>query len=480
MKKRLQIMKPILAIGIVAILIATGYFMRDSWLPLLQQNKITGSDNPLGTTTKAGDKKNAASEQIILSDQAIANLGLKVKSIQPETYWKTLQVPGMVVDRPGRSDRGIISPVDGVVEKMNYFPGDTVRPGEVLYTIRLLSESLQQTQSKLFKDTQDIKLAEAKKKRLESSGGAVPGARIIEVASAITRLKVAIKGYRQELLSRSFTPNQLNEVAAGNFVKELNILVPSQTNESRPLGTSVVIQATGEEIKLESPPTFEVQECKIDLGQQVRTGQMLCLLANHQLLAIEGRAFRDETQLLEQSVKAGWPVEVDFQENSLADWPPVNQTFRIQYLANVIDPINRTFAFRMALENQSRVVKQDGMTQILWRFRPGHKVRILIRVEKLENVFVLPTDAVARDGAEAFVFTQNVNTFQRKAVRVLERDRRYTVIANDGSLMPGSFVVQSSAEQLNRMLKSSSGDDLPEGYHIHADGSLHKNEDEGN
>jgi len=246
------------------------------------------------------------------------------------------------------------------------------------------------------------------------------------------------------------------------------------------LGTSVVMQATGEEVKLDSPPTFEVQECKIDLGQQVRTGQMLCLLANHQLLAIEGRAFRDETQLLEQSIKAGWPVEVDFQENAITDWPPVNQDFLIQHLANVIDPVNRTFAFRMALENQSRIVKQNEMIQVLWRFRPGQKVRLLIRVEKLENVFVLPTDAVARDGAEAFVFTQNVNTFQRKAVRVLERDRRYTVIANDGSLTPGSFVLQSSAEQLNRMLKSSSGAALPEGYHIHADGSLHKNEDEGN
>ena len=253
MKKLLQIVKPILAIGSVAILIATGYFTRDNWLPLLEQNKTARSDNVSTASTKASDKKNAASEQIILSDQAIANLGLQVKSIQPETYWKTLQVPGMVVDRPGRSDRGIVSPVDGVVDKMNYFPGDTVHPGDVLYTIRILSESLQQTQSKLFKDTQDIKLAEAKKKRLESSGGAVPGARIIEVASEITRLKVAIKGYRQELLSRSFTQNQLNEVAAGNFVKELNILVPSQASESKPLGTSVVLQATGEEVKLDSP-----------------------------------------------------------------------------------------------------------------------------------------------------------------------------------------------------------------------------------
>ncbi len=480
MKKLLQTVKPVLAITFVAIVIAAGYFTQDSWLPLLVQKQSAKSKNASAVTTKASDKKSSASEQIILSDQAIANLGLKVKSIQTETYWKTLQVPGMVVDRPGRSDRGIISPVDGVVDKMNYFPGDTVRPGDVLYTIRILSESLQQTQTKLFKDTHDIKLAEVKKKRLEGSGKAIAGARIIEVANEITRLKVAIKGYRHELLSRSFTPHQLNEVAEGNFVRELNILVPSHINESRALGTSVVMQATGEEVKLDSPPTFEVQECKIDLGQQVRTGQMLCLLANHQLLAIEGRAFRDETQLLEQSIKAGWPVEVDFQENAITDWPPVNQDFLIQHLANVIDPVNRTFAFRMALENQSRIVKQNEMIQVLWRFRPGQKVRLLIRVEKLENVFVLPTDAVARDGAEAFVFTQNVNTFQRKAVRVLERDRRYTVIANDGSLTPGSFVLQSSAEQLNRMLKSSSGAALPEGYHIHADGSLHKNEDEGN
>ncbi|QDU11843.1 efflux RND transporter periplasmic adaptor subunit [Gimesia aquarii] len=479
MKKLLQTVKPILTMAFVAVLIATGYFTRDHWLPLLQQNRTARSDHVSTTKTKPGDTKSSASEQIILSDQAIANLGLKVKSIQPETYWKTLQVPGMVIDRPGHSDRGIISPVDGVVEKMNYFPGDTVHPGDVLYTIRILSESLQQTQTKLFKDTQETKLVESKKKRLESAKGAIPGSRIIEVANEITRLKVAIKGYQQELLNREFTQKQLKEIAAGNFVKELNIRVPSQTNESRPMGTSAVMQATGKDVKPESSPIFEVQESKVDLGQQVKTGQMLCLLANHQLLSIEGRAFRDEIPLLERSMKAGWPVEIDFQENVFTDWLPVNQNFLIQHLANVIDPVNRTFAFRMPLENQSRVVKQNGRTQVLWRFRPGQKVRILIRTKKLENVFVLPTDAVARDNAEAFVFLQNVNTFQRKAVRVLERDRRYTVIANDGSLIPGSFVVQSSAEQLNRMLKSSSGNDLPEGYHIHADGSLHKNEDEG-
>jgi len=38
--------------------------------------------------------------------------------------------------------------------------------------------------------------------------------------------------------------------------------------------------------------------------------------------------------------------------------------------------------------------------------------------------------------------------------------------------------VQSGAAQLSRMVKAG-GSGVPKGYHIHADGSLHKNEDEG-
>ena len=148
-------------------------------------------------------------------------------------------------------------------------------------------------------------------------------------------------------------------------------------------------------------------------------------------------------------------------------------------MANTINPVNRTFAFRMPVENQSRVIDDEGRTQTLWRFRPGQKVKILVRVEKLDSVFVLPADAVASDGPEAFVFTQNVNTFERKSVRILLHDRQKVVLANDGTLLPGTYVVQSAAEQLNRMVKSGESSGVPKGFHIHADGSLHKNEEEG-
>lgn len=468
MKKLLRFVKPVLTVAIVAGLALGGYLTREAWLPLLQHGK------PAETTAAPGESS-APSEKVIVSDQAQKNLGLTAKPLKAQTFWKTIQVPGMVVDRPGQSDRGVVAPATGVVAKVAHVPGDTVRPGDVLFTLKLLSESLHLTQTDLFKATQDIKPAQAELKRLEPlSGTSVAAVRIIEVENKITRLEVAVKAYRQELLNRGFGPDLIDRVAEGKFVSEISIVVPPRPAEAKPLITTLVRRTAAEP----AAPTFEVQELKVDLGQQVQAGQTLCLLANHQMLAVEGRAFRDETPLLERSVKEKWPVEVDFQEDAAAGWPALDQTFRIRHMANNIDPVNRTFAFLMPLDNQSRAVEEDGRTQMLWRFRPGQRVRVLVRVEKFDNVFVLPSDAVAREGPEAFVFTQNVNTFERKPVRVLLQDRQHVVVANDGSLVPFAFVAQTGAAQLNRMVKAGSSG-VPKGYHIHADGSLHKNEDEG-
>lgn len=470
------IIKPLLAIGLFGGLGMAGYVTRNAWLPLLQHDAPVA----LVAASPASGAEAAPSETLLLTDQAIENLKMKAKAIQPQTYWKTIQVPGMVTDQPGRSDRGVVTPVTGVVTRINSFPGETVRPGDTLFTVRLLSESLHLTQSELFKATQEISLARMQLERLKGAADAIPASRVIEAENQITRLEVATKAYRQELLNRGLLPEQIAASAEGNFVSEIAILAPSppSTNDTKAqIPQPASVPASGDFNPLPSP-LYEVQELKVDLGHQVQAGQTLCLLANHQILMIEGRAFRDETPLLERSVQENWPVEIDFQEDAASDWPPLDQAFQIRYLANTIDPVKRTFAFRLPLENQSRMVEDAGRTQMLWRFRPGQKLRILIRTEKLDNVFVLPAEALARDGVETFVFTQNVNTFERKAVRLLHQDRQHAVIANDGALIPGMFVVQNAAAQLNRMAQSQTSG-APQGYHVHADGSLHKNEDEG-
>jgi biotin carboxyl carrier protein len=447
-----------------AAIVAGVYFTREAWLPLLERGG--GADAQRAETPPPADK-------VILNALAQKNLGLTSVPIKSQTFWKTVQIPGIVVDRPGKSDRGIVAPGTAVVTKIHHVPGDTVRVGDPLFSLKLVSETLHATQADLFKATQDIVLAEAEKRRLMAAPETVPEAKIIEVANQIKRLNVTVRADREELLARGLTRDQIDGVAEGKLLHAIDIVTPPIAAESEPLRPA----SNG------SAPTdvaYEVQDLKVDLGQQVQSGQTLCILANHQQLCVEGRAFRDETPLLERSVRERWPVEIDFQEERTADWPDLKQTFLVDHLANSVDPVNRTFAFRIPLENQSRAVMFDGRTQLLWHFRPGQKVRIQVRTEKLDNVFVVPADAVAIEGADAFVFLQNDNTFQRKPVQVLLRDRNHVVLANDGSLVPGSFVAQTAAVQLSRMVKAGTGSGgATKGYHIHADGSLHKNEDEG-
>lgn len=455
-----RLVKVVAALAVAAGVGVGGYVTRERWVPALFP--ATKSE----PTADADGHAEAAppSEQVLLSAQAQKNLRLTARPLKAEAYWKTISVPGMVIDRPGYSDRGVVAPVTGVVSRIHKVAGDAARPGDVLFTLKLLSESLHLTQTDLFKSTQDIKLAEAQKKRLTASAGAVAEARVIEVDNQITRLEVATKAYRQELLNRGLLPEQIDGVAEGKFVSEIPIVVPA-----RPATPTVPAPATKATADL---PAFEVQEVKAELGQQVQAGQTLCLLANHKLLAVEGRAFRDESPLVERVVKEGWPVEVDFGEESAQDWPAHGQAFRVTYIANTIDPDSRTFRFLLPLDNQSRAVEKDGRTQTLWRFRPGQRVRLLVRVERLDNVFVLPAEAVAREGAETYVFRQNGDVFDRKPVQVVYQDKTTAVVANDGSVPPGVYVAQTGAAQLNRMVKSQSGT-VPSGFHIHADGSVH-------
>ena len=63
-------------------------------------------------------------------------------------------------------------------------------------------------------------------------------------------------------------------------------------------------------------------------------------------------------------------------------------------------------------------------------------------------------------------------------VAVLYENARLIIGTAAPPIVRGSFVVQNGATQLNRMAKTQSSG-VPKGYHVHADGSLHKNEDEG-
>ncbi len=387
-----------------------------------------------------------ATGRVVLSEQAQKNLKLTSAPLVPTTFWKTTTLPGMVVDRPGVTDRGVVAPATGVVAKVHKAAGEAVKPGDALFTLRLLSESIHLTQTELFKASQDVELAKGQRAMLAASGVAPP-ARLVEIDNQLARLAASARAYRADLLNRGLTAEQIDAAAAGTFATEMRVTAPARAHD-----------APGAEL--------EVQEVRADLGRLVQGGETLCLLSDHRLLAVEGRAFPDEAPLIDRAARDGWPVEVDFGDEG---WP-APPAFRVEYVANTIDPESRTFRFRFPLDNQSR----GGSGKDEWRFRPGQRVRVLVRVEKLDDVFVLPADAVTREGAEAYVFRRSGDSFDRKPVHVVYQDRRFAVVANDGSVPAGVHVAQGGAAQLNRMAKAGTGA-TPAGFHVHADGSVHAN-----
>ena len=439
--------------GVIAAVIAAAAALRERWMPL-----VTTAPPPLAGSAADHGSAAPARDVLELSPQARKNLGIVSRPAVLTDYRRTILVPGEIADRPGVSDRGVTSPAVGIVTQVHAFPGDIVRPGAQLFTLRLLSEYVQNAQAELFQAVRETELEREKRVRLAQIGeGAIAGARLIEIDQQLRRLAAEITSRRQELLARGLLPEQIQEVEAGRFVTSVEIVAPP------PLATAAP----------EANPGYEVQELKAELGAQVQAGQLLAVLSDHRLLYAVGHAFKREAPALERATQHGWPVEIEFAQDDPAAWPPLGQSFEIRYLANMVDRESRTFDFFVPLENQSRSYEQDGRSLTVWRFRPGQRVRLHVPVEELRGVIVLPAAAVVRDPGEAYVFRQNGDLFDRLPVHVLHEDRRSVVIANDGSVAPGWYLAQGSAASLNRVLEAQAASGTAVGVHVHADGTVH-------
>ena len=428
-----------------------------------------------GTTT--GKKSSSKPELKILElgDKARKNLQLIVSAVRPTDYWRTITIPGVVADRPGISDRGVTSPAVGVVTEIHVFPGDTVKPGQRLITLRLFSEYLQATQTQLFKASQEVKIVQQQIERLAdiANAGAVSGSRLIEMQNDLQRQQTIVQAAKQELLNRGLTPEHIVSVTEGTFVSNIDVAAPPPRNDETFLQGLVQSEQQNTEFKNGDEIAYEVQLLGVELGQTVQAGDLLASLANHQSLFVIGHAFKRESGLLEQAAQRKTPLAIGFAEDSSELWPTIDQQFQIRHLSNTLDTATRTLDFFVPLNNQSRAYEKDGKTFLVWRFRPGQRARIEIPVEKIQDVYVLPTEAVVREGADAYVYRQNGDLFNQIAVQILHEDRTHVVLANDRSITPGTFLAQNSAASLRRVLKAQLASGQQPGFHIHADGTVH-------
>jgi hypothetical protein len=102
-------------------------------------------------------------------------------------------------------------------------------------------------------------------------------------------MDVNVQAYRQDLLSRGLPPDRIDAAAKGEFVTEIMVRAPG---EEVPRFADVALAGAVEGEPRQLPFSFELQSLTVELGQQVAAGEVLCNLADHRALLIEGRGFR--------------------------------------------------------------------------------------------------------------------------------------------------------------------------------------------
>lgn len=399
-----------------------------------------------------------------LSEQARRNIGLSSEYLQPlklQTYYRTLSVPGMIVEQPGRSRIDVSAPLTGLILEIYHVEGETVTPGTPLFKIRLTHQDLVQIQTEFLKSVGELKVEEKEIIRLEkvTQSGAVVGRKLLERQYGRDKMLALLNSQRESLRLHGLSLKQIKNVEqTGHLLQELIVVADSpiehRHGELQLSGTLISPVKYVEKDKHD--PELVIQNLQVDKGQIVPIGQLMCELVDYSSLYIEGKAFEGDAASLASAMKKGWTVTALLETSQgLKKIPNLD----LAYISNIIGTETRTLPFFIDLPNEllRDETNKNNRRYITWRFRPGQRLQLQIPIEEWNDEFVLPVDALAKEGAEYFVFQENGKHFDRIPVHVKFKDQTSAVIANDGSLFPGDIVAMRSAHQMLIAIKNKSG-----------------------
>jgi len=332
--------------------------------------------------------------------------------------------------------------------------GEAIEPGQPLFDLRLTHEDLVTAQREFLQSAEELEVVTREITRLKSVGeGIIAGRRVLDQEYEQQKIKAALHAQRQGLLLHGLSQEQVNRILTSRQ------LLPMLTVAAPPFDE----QADHQDLE----HLYHVQSIVVRRGQSVAAGQTLALLADHCLLHVEGQAFEDDAQRLIQATSEGWLVSV----SAVAMGPTCGETvpLKIFRVADHVDRDSRVLRFYLSLPNELIRDEEDGGHRfVAWHYRPGQRMEVKIPIgQPWENQIVLSPEAVVTEGADAFVFEQNGDRFDRVAVHVIYRDKDAVVIENDGTLT-GSTLAMSGAYDLHLAIKNKAG-----GGAIHHAGHTH-------
>lgn len=399
-------------------------------------------------------------DHVDISIEAADTLGLQLRPVVTRAYQPRRHIPAMVIEKPGQSGLTVTSPTQGIVRRIERFPGQSLSPGDLLFTIQVADEALEAAQLALLNTLTRITVNEREMERLEplAEAGAIIGRRKLEVEYELKQLNAERAARLQELMLRGLSAEQIERV-----VQQRELV--HQVDVRLEVGDTSGAAAVSDE------PIYTVEQLDAFPGRAVRKGEELCHIANHHQLFLRGEAFETDVATVRDVVRDGSRVTAELGQ---ADALVRLDELTISHVDNHVDPDSQTYPFYIALANKVVTQRRDEAGRLFrsWQFKPGQRAHIYIPLEELPGQIVVPRDAVFRSGLDAWVFrlehprwlrqypldealrrdaaVETLRELELEPVRVqvLAQDRHDCVLAAAGQLRPGDVVAMNHAYQL--------------------------------
>ncbi len=414
----------------------------------------------------------AESTTLELTAQARLNLGLTPEFLSPlklSTYRRSITMPAVVVPVPGRSQIIVTSPLNGIITHVHATSGEVVTPGALLFEVRLTYEDLVETQTLYLKTISELEVEAREIKRLESAteSGAISGKSLLERRYAKEKLEAQLRSQREALRLHGLSDRQIDAIGIdGRLLRDLQVVAPDidQHTDDEELHLS---QHPIRNVSYGQSPNSDdhakntrrplvIDDLRVNKGQSVTAGEKLCSLSDYSNLFIEGKAFEQDIAAVNNAAARGWTVDAEFQG---ATGVTKITALKLAFVGNSINQDTRTLSLFVHLPNEIMrdETNAEGQRFMSWKYRLGQRLQLQVPVEEWENQMVVPVDAVAKEGADWFVFQQNGKRFHRVPVHIKHRDQTSAVIANEGSIYPGDVIALKSAHQMQMAIKNKSG-----------------------
>ncbi|MCC9655020.1 efflux RND transporter periplasmic adaptor subunit [Rhodopirellula halodulae] len=378
-------------------------------------------------------EENHEEDHVALTEQAYANLGLRMGMVQRGDHWKTQLVPARVVEIPGRSDLSVSAPVTGIVQKVEVLPGQSLVSDSTLFSIRITDQAVIDAQSRLLETLTRQEVANQEITRLSPlvTSGAVSRNKLRDLEYEIKQLSAQQSTLVQELRSRGLPSASVDQVLQNReLATELKVSPPSFIDS---------------DMNSEEVSGFSVEDLMVHPGMSVARGDLLCSVAYHSRLYLEGMAFQDDLHVLDRIMQRDWMVVVDDHSAEHAHGASVE--LPLLRIDNHVDEATQSVTFFVELPNEvTRDRVSDGRLFQQWRFRPGQRLHLRLPVEQWKDQWMLPAEAVVVEGPDAFVFVEHIHDEEDEPehddhdvmielepvpIRLLYRDDRIVVIQRD-------------------------------------------------